>query len=165
MLTRFDPFRDFFGLSESPFNRAFQTAALQSGATQEASFVPVVDISQTDAAYMIDAEIPGVKTEDIDIEVDRGKRGNIVLTLNATRKRDATTDDEGVLRTERVRGTFSRSFILPDHVDVDQIDAQLTEGVLHLVLPKKAVPEPRRISVRTVENADGAPPTTDKQAA
>jgi HSP20 family protein len=102
-----------------------------------------VDLSESDAAYAVKAEIPGVKKEDIDVRID----GNQV-TISAEVKQDKEEKKDGrVLRSERRYGYASRTFALAHDVDQAAADAKYANGVLELKLPKKAPAAGKRITV------------------
>jgi HSP20 family protein len=102
-----------------------------------------LDLSETDAAYAVKAEIPGVKKEDIDVRID----GNQV-TISAEVKQDKEEKKDGrVLRSERRYGYASRTFSLAHEVDQAAADAKYANGVLELKLPKKAPAAGKRIAV------------------
>jgi HSP20 family protein len=102
-----------------------------------------LDLSETDAAYAVKAEIPGVKKEDIDVRID----GNQV-TISAEIKHDKEEKKDGrVLRSERRYGYASRSFSLAHDVDQAAADAKYANGVLELKLPKKAQATGKRLTV------------------
>jgi HSP20 family protein len=102
-----------------------------------------IDLSETDNAYAVKAEIPGVKKEDIDVRID----GNQV-TISAEVKQDKEEKKDGrVLRSERRYGYASRSFLLGSDVDQAAADAKYNNGVLELKLPKKAQSVGKRVAV------------------
>ena len=128
------------------FNRTFWRAATHSNAASESQWRPSVDISETDSAYLIEAEVPGVDPNSIDVTLDKG-----VLTLKGERL--ARSDDEAgaVRRNERAFGAFERRFTLPDTADVDTIEAQAAHGVLSLTIAKKGESQPRKIAVKLAD--------------
>jgi HSP20 family protein len=93
-----------------------------------------VDVKENNDAYTIHAEIPGVSKEEIQVAVD----GNVVTLRAEVKQQDSTTQDEKVLRSERYYGAVSRSFQLAMDIDQTQAKAKYDNGVLVLVLPKKA---------------------------
>jgi HSP20 family protein len=102
-----------------------------------------IDLSETEAAYAVKAEIPGVKKEDIDVRID----GNQV-TISAEVKQDKEEKKDGrLLRSERRYGYASRSFLLGSDVDQAAADAKYNNGVLELKLPKKAPSAGKRLSI------------------
>ena len=129
MLSRWAPFTDF--------DRLFVTPDSQR------QFSPAVDILEEYDAIVLTAEVPGMKSEDIQVHVE-----NNVLTLRGARSFKNEEKKQNLHRVERAYGSFVRSFSLPKTVDADAIGADLRDGVLTLRLPKKAAAEKRRIEVR-----------------
>jgi HSP20 family protein len=93
-----------------------------------------VDVKETGDAYTVQAEIPGVPKEDIQVAVD----GNVVSLRAEIKQQDSTGQDEKTLRSERYFGAVSRSFQLASDIDQSQAKAKYDNGVLTLTLPKKA---------------------------
>ena len=102
-----------------------------------------LDLKETEKAYMVHAEIPGVKKEDIEVSID----GNLV-TIRAEVKRQKEEKGETMLRTERYYGAMTRSFTLATDVDEKAAGAKYTDGVLELTLPKKPGGATRRLTVQ-----------------
>jgi HSP20 family protein len=104
-----------------------------------------LDVSEKENAYEIKADLPGVKKEDINIRID----GNVVR-IDAEMKRDKETrgNDNKVLRTERYRGSVSRSFSLAQDVDEAKSQARYADGVLTLELPKKASGTAKKLHIQ-----------------
>ena len=104
-------------------------------------FTPLADVEETDEAYLVEIELPGVKREDVDIEV-----AGQLLTVRGDRKEKERV---GILRRrERTVGHFSYEVTLPSGIDEDAVEAHLDEGVLHVRLPKPERDRPRRIEIR-----------------
>ena len=105
------------------------------------------DIAENDKAYIVYAELPGVKKEDIQISIDGDQ---VVISAEARREKNAgeVKDDERVLRAERYIGKFQRAFALGSAIDEDATSARYVDGVLELTLPKKAVAAAKRITVQ-----------------
>lgn len=135
MLTRFDPFAEM--------NR-FQHELARGLFENQRTFMPAVDIVEEKDAILVTAELPGVKPEDVKVDVE-----NNVLTLSGTRKTELDEKKDNVHRSERWRGSFQRQFMLPRTVDSEQIEASLKDGVLTLRLPKRNEVKPRQIAVRS----------------
>ncbi len=112
-------------------------------APERGSFVPPVDIREEEQSYLVTVELPGLRVEDVALEVD----GN-VLTLSGERRLQKSEATGSLHRVERRYGAFSRRFVLPDTVDSGQIEAEMQDGVLHVRLPKVAVRQARKIEVR-----------------
>lgn len=116
--------------------------ALDDVSTAASAWSPAVDIKEEDGRYVIHADVPGVKAEDIDITLEKG-----VLTLSGNRSSESEQERQGYRRVERYRGQFARHFALPDTADGDNVDATLRDGVLEVVILKKESSKPRRIEV------------------
>jgi HSP20 family protein len=100
-----------------------------------------LDVQERDGAFEVQAEIPGVKKEDIQVEID----GNMLSLQAQVRQEDSTTGEEGrPLRSERYYGSVSRTVQLPTEVDDSQCKARYENGVLRLTLPKKAQEKSQR---------------------
>ena len=106
------------------------------------TFMPAVDIFETSTAITLIADIPGVRADDLDIDL----RENI-LTLSGEVKSREGASEQGVIR-EYDTGTYFRQFTLSDVIDQGSIDARLEDGVLRLTLPKVAKATPRKIAVK-----------------
>jgi HSP20 family protein len=138
MLTLFRPFGDLF--RDDAWSRDWD---VWSGA-QARSFSPAVDVVNTPDAFLLKAEVPGLSADDVDIEVHEN-----VLTLRGERKLEHKDEREGYRRIERRYGSFARSFMLPDGVHADAIEATLENGVLTLRIPRAVEAQPRRIAVKS----------------
>jgi len=124
-------------------NRMFAMSAGQDDVSAKSGdWVPAVDIAEDEASYMIHADVPGVKPEDVEVELENG-----VLTLKGKRDETKKEEGEGYRRVERVSGQFYRRFTMPETVDADNISAKTEHGVLEIVIPKQPKPEPKRIKV------------------
>jgi HSP20 family protein len=108
----------------------------------EPGFDVRIDVKETDKAYKVHAELPGVKKEDIDIAID----GNVV-TLKAEVKREKEEKDEKTVRSERYYGAMARTFTLDSDVDEKGATAKYMDGVLDLTLPKKEGTRSRHLKV------------------
>lgn len=135
MLTRWDPFAEISRLQNSLFSRPW---------LEPQEFRPAVDIYEDEKAIKVKAELPGVKPEEVKIEVEHG-----VLTLSGERKLEHEEKKEGYHRVERSYGAFSRSFVLPEGVETEKIEANYKEGVLTLTLPKGAETQRKEIKITT----------------
>ena len=102
-----------------------------------------LDVKEADQAYTIHAEIPGVRKEDIDVSID----GNVV-SIRAEVRREKEEKGATMLRTERYFGALSRSFTLDCDVDEKTATARYSDGVLELMLPKKAGSVSRRLQIQ-----------------
>jgi HSP20 family protein len=103
-----------------------------------------VDISESDKAYTVYAELPGVKKDDIQISID----GDQVSIGAETKSEKEVKDGERVLRTERYTGKYYRAFALGGTIDEAAVSARYADGVLELTLPKKAAAAAKRITIQ-----------------
>jgi HSP20 family protein len=146
MMTQFDPFKEFRNLQRSMemMNRLFNTVE-QRVEGPAVDFVPAVNTREADDAYYIEVDLPGVKKEDISIDVNDN-----VLTISGERKIEEERKDEEFYRVESVYGKFERSFTLPEDVDADKIEAEAKDGVLTVKIPKAQVVEkaPKKIEIK-----------------
>lgn len=125
------------------FDELFTRLAGPTGETLARSdWLPPVDITETEKAYLIDLELPAVPAEAVEVSVKDG-----VLTVSGERNSENRSDDGKRHRVERRWGKFSRSFRLPENVDEDAIEARSRDGVLYLTVAKKEKAQPRRIEV------------------
>jgi len=106
---------------------------------------PAVDIVENDDAYILEAELPGYKQEEVKVNVEKH-----VLRLSSTKqsKREEKDKDKKRLVTERCYQSFERAFTLPEDVDEEKIEGQFSDGLLKLTLPKKEVAKPKAIEVK-----------------
>ncbi len=104
---------------------------------------PVADISETEKEYVVKAELPGVKREDIKVTQEEG-----VLTIEGERKYEKKEKDEKVHRVERFFGSFTRSFSLPEDADAKNIRADSTDGVLNVHIPKLKMEKPKPVQIK-----------------
>lgn len=102
-----------------------------------------VDVKETDQGYTVQAEVPGVAKDEIQVSID----GNVVTLSAEVKQSDSQTSDEKVLRSERYYGAVSRSFQLPADIDQDTAKAKYDNGVLTLTLPKKKSGASQRLSI------------------
>ncbi len=105
-------------------------------------WVPRVDIQEDDRQFVIRADIPGVDPTQIEVSMDKG-----VLSIKGDRIAQTLEPQSRFTRVERARGIFHRDFALPDSADAEGIVANGKLGVLEIVIPKKALTTPRRITI------------------
>lgn len=145
-LVRWDPFRELEEMSER-FNRMFgRPVAWRENGKERltvADWIPTVDISESDTEYLIKAELPEVKKEDVTVSLEDG-----VLTIQGERKQEKEEKGKKFHRVERSYGSFVRSFTLPDRVDDVRVKAEFKDGVLNLHLPKSEKAKPKAIEVK-----------------
>jgi HSP20 family protein len=126
----------------SPY--AGRRAALNDDSNTVADWVPAVDIVEEKDRYVLRADVPGVKPENIDVNMENG-----VLTVSGERHHESTEAAEGMRRVERVSGKFYRRFNLPDTADAEEISAKSANGILEVRIPKQPEVQARRITVES----------------
>ena len=124
-LLRWDPFRGEWG-----------------GLGQGGEFAPRFDVKETKDAYVIKADLPGVKEEQVDVSLS----GNL-LTINGKREEEHREEGENYYAMERSSGSFARSFTLPENVDAEGVSADLKSGVLTVQIPKRPESQPKKIAI------------------
>ena len=143
-LVKWDPWREI----DDMFDRYTRADGPPRGGheiVRTGDWAPRVDIAETDAEFVIKAEVPEVKKEDVKVTVDNG-----VLTVTGERKQEKEEKGKKFHRVERYYGSFSRSFTLPDNVDKTKVKATFKDGMLTLALPKTEEVKAKAIEV-TVE--------------
>lgn len=134
---RTDPFREMDELVRN-MQRAFTgwPAKIEESMTL-ADWTPSVDIGENDKEYVVKAELPEVKKDDIKVNVDNG-----TLTISGERKVEKEEKGTKFHRVERAYGSFERSFTMPDDTDADKITSEYKDGILSVHLPKNPVAKP-----------------------
>jgi len=115
---------------------------------EEKSWMPAVDVFEKEDRFVVKAELPGMKEEDIDISVVGD-----TLSIKGERKTETEVKEEDYYRCERSYGSFYRSIPIPSNVDANKIEASFDDGVLELVLPKSAKIKPKKIAVSAKKKA------------
>lgn len=103
---------------------------------------PAVDIIEDKERFLLRADVPGVRPDDLEITMDAG-----ILTLSGVRHATTAEDDAKLRRTERAAGAFSRQFTLPESTDANSIGAKCRDGILEISIPKLPEVQPRQITV------------------
>jgi len=149
-LIKWDPFGDLLSIQEK-MNKLFEDTLTHQGRTYKpdeelsmAQWAPPVDIYETENEIILKAELPEIKKEDVEINVE-----NNVLTLKGERKFEKETKKENYHRVERSYGSFKRSFTLPTTVDQEKIDASFDDGILKIAMAKKEETKPKQISIKS----------------
>jgi HSP20 family protein len=140
-LIRYQPINLFDNFNDD-INRYLANIRSKPAANQERNWAPAVDIREEENRYLLSADIPGVNRENIEITLENG-----VLNLKGERAGESITSEKEYRRKERVYGTFMRQFTLPETVDTQNISATVKDGVLNVVIPKQAKPQPTRITI------------------
>ena len=144
-IVRWDPFREIDGI-QARLNRMFGDRPFRTFEGEEAPFAdwaPAVDIQETDKEYVVKADLPEVKKEDVKVEFEDG-----VLTVEGERKIEKEEKDKKFHRVERGYGNFSRTFEFGDAIASDKVTADQLDGVLTITLPKLPPAPARRIEVQ-----------------
>ncbi len=143
-MTHLRPMRNLFNFHnqmEKVFSDLF---ASHDGETdmEETSWMPTVDISETENGFEIRAELPGVSEKDVNVSVTDN-----LLTIKGEKHQEEETDGKDYHRLERRYGSFQRSFTLPRHIETDAIKAEFKDGVLTLGIPKAAAAKPTEVPI------------------
>lgn len=143
VITRWDPFRELATLQDR-MNRLFQetAGAGETNLANSGAFIPPVDVYEDEQGLRLKLEVPGIDEKDLDVRIE-----NDVLTVRGERKLEKEEKQENFHRVERSYGSFSRSFSLPKTVDAEKVTADYKNGVLTLLLAKKAEAKPKQIKV------------------
>ena len=139
-----DPFSELSTL-QGRMNRLFEETLPSTRKDEDLDrsvFYPAVDINEGDKAITLKADLPGIKKEDVHIDVNDG-----VITLRGERKFEKEDKKENYHRIERSYGSFHRSFTLPSTVDIGAIKAKYKDGILEVTLPKTEEAKPKSIPV------------------
>jgi HSP20 family protein len=145
-LVTYDPFRELRSLQDE-VNRLF-SSSFSRGSDNEltrGAWSPNVDIFENKDHIVLEADLPGMKPEDVNISIE-----NNVLTIQGERKFEEKDDQGNFHRVERSYGAFTRSFTLPPTVSSDNADAVFENGLLRLTLAKREEAKPRRIEIKAV---------------
>jgi len=145
-LVRWEPFSG----ADEIFNRLMPAAfgrwprlTLPANGDTKFEWAPSADISETEKEFLVRAELPAVKKEDVKVTVDQG-----MLTIQGERKQDKEDKTEKYHRVESFRGSFSRSFSLPENIDADAIRCESKDGVLVVHIPKVQAVAPKSKQIK-----------------
>jgi HSP20 family protein len=131
MLAKRDLFDDWFDALPSLFDRRPWT------------YVPAFDVTEDADAVTVVAELPGMAEKDVKVTIEDG-----VLTVSGEKKAEAEHEGRHVHRVERRYGSFSRSFSVPERVDIGAIKARCKDGLLTITMPKRPEAQPKRVDVK-----------------
>lgn len=152
-IVRWEPFRDLL-TTQDRFNRLFNETFSNAFGGQElntSSWNPAVDVYETDHELVLKAELPGIDPKDVDIRVEDG-----TLYLKGERKHESESKEGNYHRVERSYGSFTRTFGLPNSVNVDNIKADYKDGVLTLKMAKREEAKPKTVKINVAESAQAA---------
>jgi HSP20 family protein len=154
-LIRWEPARELAtiqGEMNRLFNTFFDPSGQNTGHNGTARrWIPAMDLVETDADFVLRADLPGLAENDVSIEVE-----DSVLTISGQRKTEHEERKEGYYRVERASGTFSRSLTLPEGVDPERVEASFDRGVLEVRIPKPEQRKPRKVTISTTGGATKA---------
>lgn len=125
------------------FEDFFETKGMAPFWTEAKGF-PAIDVKETEDALLVDAELPGLKQNEIEVKVEEG-----VLSIAAERKQEKDEKTRKLHRLERHYGRMERRLALPATVDGDKVEATYKDGVLHVLLPKKAGAKAKTVPVKS----------------
>jgi len=141
-LVRFEPYRGFerLGRKMNTFMDDFE----KGFSFEMGGFSPRVDITEDDNNLFVHAELPGLAKDQVKVSVNEER----LMTITGEKKKQEKVEGKSYIRTERNFGSFSRSFSLPDYIDVENINAKFENGVLELSLKKIEPPKPKEVEVK-----------------
>ena len=123
-------------------NRVFNDQSLTAQLLEDTHWTPQVDITENDDSFHVSVDVPGVSPEQMEISLHKG-----LLTIRGKRNTDNETEDDKFSRRERIRGSFSRQFNLPDSANEETVTAKSVNGVLKITIPKAKKSAPINITV------------------
>jgi HSP20 family protein len=143
-LTRWNPFVEMDEMQQR-LNRLFLERTARAGGEGFADFMPAVDIQETDSEFIVKADLPDVKKEEIKVQLQDG-----VLAIEGERRQEKEEKGKRFHKVEREYGRFVRRFAMPTEVDGAKIRAEFKDGVLNVFLPKAPEAKPMHIDVKVV---------------
>ena len=141
-LTRWNPFVELDEI-QNRLNRLFVDRGAKTPGDAFADFMPAVDIQETDNEFIVKADLPDVKKEDVKVHLQDG-----VLAIEGERRQEKEEKGKRFHRIERECGKFVRRFAMPTEIDPEKVRAEFKEGVLHVTVPKAPTAKPKVIDVR-----------------
>ena len=147
-LTRWDPFRELEDLSKGLnqwFGQPLMRRVTEENGSSFADWAPAVDVEETDKEYLVRADLPAIRKEDVKVGIDHG-----MLTLEGERRHEKEEKGRKFHRVERAYGRFMRRLELPMDVDEKKVAAEFRDGVLNVHLPKARDAKPHSIDVKVV---------------
>jgi HSP20 family protein len=142
-VTRYSPLRDLMSVNER-LNRMFDEAFdARSNNLEYGQWAPAVDLKEEGGQFVLKADMPGMKREDIDIQVE-----NNLLTISGERRFEEDERREDYHRIERAYGKFVRTFTLSTRVKADAITASYKDGILTVEIPKAEESKPKKIAIK-----------------
>jgi HSP20 family protein len=152
-IIRWEPAREISSLQQEVnrlFGSFFDTPGGPANGDIARRWIPAMDLIEDGNQYVLRADLPGVREDDVKIELDDN-----VLTIAGQRRSEHEERREGFHRIERSSGSFSRSLTLPEGIDPEQIEARFENGVLEVRVPKPEERKPRRVAISVGGGAQG----------
>ena len=143
-LTRWDPFREL-ELMNNRMQALFPPSMRRDDDAMLADWTPAIDVQENEAEYLVKADLPDIKKDDVKITIDDG-----VLSMEGERKQEKEEKDKKFHKVERVYGKFVRRMALPSDVDEGKVSAEFKDGVLHVHLPKAEHARPHTVDVKVM---------------
>ena len=141
-ITRWNPWRDMLALQER-MSRIMDEQGKRDPDPEYGTWIPPVDLREEESQFVIEMDLPGIKKEDIEINVE-----NNVLTLRGERRFERESEKANFHRIERYYGKFLRTFTLPSLIQAGEIGASFKDGILEVVIPKAEESKPKKISIK-----------------
>jgi HSP20 family protein len=145
-ITRYEP-GNLFNRLQDDINKIFKSSAWMGwpdeSSVATAQWAPSVDIQEKDDQFLINADIPGVKPEEVEVKMENG-----ALTIQGERTSEQRKEENGYRRVECAYGSFYRRFALPDTADANKIQAKAKNGVLEITIGKREASRPKAIKVQ-----------------
>jgi HSP20 family protein len=151
-LMRWNPFREMEEMErrlEDVFGRTFMPVIWRRTPVEEVGWVPAIEMFEKEDQFIVKAELPGMKEEDIDVSVV-----GETLTIRGQRKAESEVKEDDYYCCERSYGSFSRSIALPSTVDAKKIEASYEDGVLEVSLPKAPEVKPQKVAVTAKKKSE-----------
>ncbi|HEX5224060.1 MAG TPA: Hsp20/alpha crystallin family protein [Solirubrobacteraceae bacterium] len=144
-IIRWEPARELQSIQQEMnrlFGTFFDNQTVSAAPTGQRRWIPAMDLVEEDEHYVLRADLPGVREDDVNVELEDN-----VLTISGERRTESSERKDGYYRLERSSGTFARSLTLPEGIDPESIEAGFENGVLELRVPKPAEHKPRRVAI------------------
>ena len=138
-----------FGLRRELDRLMDETLGVRQNPDASASWGPAVDVSEDQDGLLLEFELPGLRPDQVEITAEKG-----VLSVRGEKQTSRSRDGVRGVITERSAGRFVRAIQLPQGVDESKIDAEFTDGVLRVRVPRAALPQPRKVQIRTGANRE-----------
>ncbi|CAB4243637.1 Heat-shock protein Hsp20 [Methylacidimicrobium sp. AP8] len=141
-----DPFRELEEMRKrlaTFWERPLELLEMPSERIEVSEWRPLADVTEDDKEYVVKLELPGMKREEVKVTIESGE-----LTISGERKAEKEEKNKKYHRIERAYGAFSRSFVIPDDVVADKIEAHFKDGILEVHLPKGEHAQPKTIEVK-----------------